>query len=77
MDELEKIQFVKTYQSEYDVTDLLLKNKLMPFDELADIPKPQERLLNKYFLKVTAAIDKAVWILPIMLGNYVYFCPLH
>ena len=60
MDELKSIQFVKTYQSEYDVTDLLSKNELMPFDELVDVDKPNERLLNKYFLKVTDAIDKAI-----------------
>ena len=59
-EELKKIQFVKTYQSEYDVTDLLTKNELMPFDKLADIEKPSERLLNEYFLKVSNAIDKAV-----------------
>ena len=59
-EDLKAIQFVKTYQSEYDVADLLKKDKLMPFDELAEIPEPQERLLNRYFLKVSAAIDRAV-----------------
>lgn len=59
-EDLKSIQFVKTYQSEYDVTDLLKKEKLMPFDELADVPVPQDRLLNKYFLKVAAAIDRAM-----------------
>ena len=59
-EELKAIQFVKTYQSEYDVTDLILKNQLMPFDKLVEVDKPNERLLNEYFLKVTDAIDKAI-----------------
>jgi hypothetical protein len=60
IEDLETIQFVKTYQGEYDVADLLKKDKLMPFDELAEIPVPKERLLNRYFLKVSAAIDHSV-----------------
>ncbi|MCX6277965.1 MAG: TIR domain-containing protein [Bacteroidetes bacterium] len=59
-EDLKSIQFIKTYQSEYDRTDLERKDKLMPFDELAEIPEPQERLLNRYFLKVSAAIDQAI-----------------
>ncbi len=57
---LKATQFVKTYQSEYGVNDPLKKNKLMPFDELVEIDKPNERLLNKYFLKITNAIDTAI-----------------
>ncbi len=59
-DNLKAMQFFKTYQSEYDITDLLRKNKLMPFDELADVPNPQERLLNRYFQKLANDIDVAV-----------------
>lgn len=58
--DLGAMQFFKTYQSEYDVTDLLKKDKLMPFDELVDIPKPSERLINKYFQSLANEIDKAV-----------------
>lgn len=57
--DLVSIQFFRTYQSEYDVTDILRKDKLMPFDELAEIPEPNERLLNKYFQKLANEIDKA------------------
>ena len=32
----------------------------MPFDELVEVDKPNERLLNRYFLKITNAIDKAI-----------------
>lgn len=58
--DLASIQFYKTYKSEYDVTDLLEKNKLMPFDELVEITNPNERLLNKYFQKLANNIDNAV-----------------
>jgi len=58
--DLANMQFFKTYQSEYDVNDLLSKDKLMPFDELADIEKPNERLLNKYFQKLANQIDVAL-----------------
>ena len=58
--ELKDIQFVKTYQSEYGVTNLVDKNELMPFDNLVEVDKPNERLLNEYFLKITNAIDKAI-----------------
>ncbi len=58
--DLKETQIVKTYQSEYGVTDLIDKNKLMPFEDLADIEKPNDRLLNKYFIKIVEAIDKAI-----------------
>ncbi len=57
---LKAMQFFKTYQSEYDFADLLRKDKLMPFDELAEVPAPQERLLNRYFQKLANDIDAAV-----------------
>jgi len=60
--DLSSMQFFKTHQSEYDVNDLLRKDKLMPFDELADISNPSERLLNKYFQKFANEIDRAVLI---------------
>lgn len=59
---LNSIQFFKTYKSEYEVTDLLEKNKLMPFDELAEVENPKERLLNKYFQKLANEIDRAILI---------------
>jgi len=59
-EELGQIQFVKTYKSEYGITNLLEEGKLIPFDELVDIPNPNKLYLNKYFLKVTDAIDKAI-----------------
>ena len=59
-EDLRTIQFFKTYQSEYDVIGEKM-NLLMPFDELAEkLPKPNERLLNRYFLKLANEIDKAV-----------------
>jgi GTPase SAR1 family protein len=57
---LKAMQFFKTYQSEYDVEDLSKKHLLMPFDELAEVKKPEERLLNKYFLKLANQIDELV-----------------
>ncbi len=59
-EELKKIQFVKTYQSEYGLTDKDVKDLLMPFDKLLIIEDPYETYINEYFLKVTNAIDKAV-----------------
>lgn len=61
-DTLSSIQFFKTYKSEYDVYELLQKNKLMPFDELAEVDRPSERLLNRYFQKLANAIDRAISI---------------
>jgi len=58
--ELSSIQFFKTYQSEYEVTDLNRTNKLMPFDELAEVPNPNRKLLNRYFLKLANTIDYAI-----------------
>ncbi|WP_338766135.1 COR domain-containing protein [Bernardetia sp. ABR2-2B] len=57
---LKKMQLFKTYKNEYDVTDLNEINDLMPFEDLADVPKPQARLLNKYFKKLAKNIDDAV-----------------
>lgn len=59
-EDLNAMQFFKTYQSEYDVTDLLRKDKFMPFEDLADVPNPSGRLLNKYFVKLAEEIDRAV-----------------
>ncbi|WXA23210.1 toll/interleukin-1 receptor domain-containing protein [Bernardetia sp. MNP-M8] len=59
-DTLKKMQLFKTYKNEYDVEDLNEINDLMPFEDLADIPKPQARLLNKYFKKLAKEIDDAV-----------------
>lgn len=61
-DTLSSSQFFKTYKSEYEIYDLLEKNKLMPFDELAEVDKPNERLLNRYFQKLANEIDRAVSI---------------
>jgi hypothetical protein len=58
--ELAKLQFVKTLKNEYGVTDPGEEGLLMPFDELVDIPNPSKLHLNKYLLKVTDAIDKAI-----------------
>jgi hypothetical protein len=60
IEELAKIQFVRTYKSEYGVTNFGEEGMLMPFDELADIPNPSKFHLNKYLLKVTEAIDNAI-----------------
>ncbi|WP_375561516.1 COR domain-containing protein [Bernardetia sp. OM2101] len=57
---LKKMQLFKTYKNEYDIEDLNEINDLMPFEDLADIPKPQARLLNKYFKKLAQEIDDAV-----------------
>lgn len=58
--DLAGIQFVGTYKSEYEGTDPNKGNELIPFEDLADIEKPSERLLNRYFLKIVEAIDKAI-----------------
>ena len=59
-EELKRIQFFKTYKSEYGINDLIEERKLMPFDELVETPNPSKLHLNRYFLKVTEAIDKAI-----------------
>jgi hypothetical protein len=56
--DLAAMQFFKTYQSEYDITAPLLKNKLMPFDEL--YARADDRLFNRYFNKFIDQIDKAI-----------------
>ena len=61
-DILSSSQFFKTYKSEYEIYELLEKNKLMPFDELAEVDKPNERLLNRYFQKLANEIDRTVSI---------------
>ena len=57
---LSNIQIVGTYKSEYEDTDPFKGKELMPFEDLADIKNPSERSLNKYFIKIVEAIDKAI-----------------
>ncbi len=57
---LKAMQFFKTYQSEYEVTDLLKKDNLMPFEDLADVENPKDRLLNRYFVKLVKELDFAL-----------------
>ncbi|WP_338794113.1 leucine-rich repeat domain-containing protein [Bernardetia sp. MNP-M8] len=59
-EELKKMQFFKTYKSEYDVTNVNERNDFMPLEELVDIANPSERLLNKYFMKLTDKLDEVV-----------------
>ncbi|MEI6143329.1 MAG: COR domain-containing protein [Mariniphaga sp.] len=59
-EDLKETQIVKTYQSEYGVTEKIVKDQLMPFDKLLNIEDIYETYLNEYFLKVTNAIDKAI-----------------
>jgi hypothetical protein len=58
--ELKESQFVKTYKSEYGITEKIVKDELMPFDKLLMIEDKYDTYLNDYFLKVSNAIDKAV-----------------
>jgi hypothetical protein len=59
-DELQNIQFVKTYQNEYNITHPLSRDTLMPFDKLINHDDPFLYLQNLYFLKIAQAIDEAV-----------------
>jgi internalin A len=59
-DKLKNIQFVKTYKSEYGVTDKAEKDELMPFDKLLDMRDPYDTYFSDYFLKITNAIDQAI-----------------
>jgi internalin A len=59
---LKAMQFFKTYQSEYEITDLLERDKFMPFDKLVSIKDVDERdrLLNTYFVKLVKELDFAL-----------------
>jgi GAF domain-containing protein len=59
-EKLSSMQFFKTYQSDYDVSNILKRNKLMPFDELISMSDPTGKLVNRYFQKLSTEIDKAV-----------------
>jgi hypothetical protein len=58
--DLAGMQFVGTYKSEYKGTNPDDGKDLMPFEDLADIDKPKDRLLDRYFIKIVEAIDKAI-----------------
>ena len=57
---LKVIQFVTVYKSEYGITDISDKKELLPYEDLVEVEKPNERLLNRYFLKIKQAIDEAI-----------------
>ena len=58
--ELAELHFIKTYQSEYGVTDVNFKDQLMPLDKLLLINDQYDTYLNSYFELVADAIDKTI-----------------
>lgn len=57
-EELAKLQFVKTYKSEYGINKAIEKDEIMPFNEIEHMGDSFH--LDNYFFKVADEIDKAL-----------------
>jgi hypothetical protein len=60
LEQLAKLNFFKTYHSEYGYSKPLLRNKLIPFDKLAEDENITDEKLNLYFNKLGEFIHTAV-----------------
>ncbi|MBK8081607.1 MAG: toll/interleukin-1 receptor domain-containing protein [Saprospiraceae bacterium] len=60
LEELSGLQFFKTYYKDYGFSKPLEKNKLIPFDVLAEDKEPSDLFLNRYFNKLAEKILNSV-----------------
>lgn len=61
--ELAQLQFFKTYGEKYDFYDEW-RNKVLPFDEIAEVDKPKPKLLNRYAKNLADKINAAFQVQP-------------
>lgn len=59
--ELAQLQFFKTYGEEYDFYDEW-RDKVLPFEEIAEVDRPKPKLLNRYAKKLADKIETALQV---------------